>query len=221
MDGLRKRHSVTLGSIHDYPTEAAARKAASALRANINMETPRAQIQAISFGTLVEHYRLKEMCEDAGKMFATRETRMTSLCWQRGCLCLVRSGRRTQISSLRNRSCGPDLRSGRNLPARATRIRRPWGGLVIWSLRNMRLTRVISPVLPVIRPMGCACSRAKERCHCPSPTYAGFRSLRYCRSGGQRRPSRKTGRRSLRSHQSSVRWGICGICAGVGEHDGK
>jgi len=74
IDGLRKRRSVTLGSIHDYPTEAAAMKAASALRANINMETPRAQIQAISFGTLVEHYRLKEMCEDSDKTFATRET---------------------------------------------------------------------------------------------------------------------------------------------------
>jgi len=48
--------------------------AVSALRANINMESPRAQIQAISFDTLVEHYRLKEMGEDAGKTFATCET---------------------------------------------------------------------------------------------------------------------------------------------------
>jgi hypothetical protein len=50
-------------------------KAASALRANINMETPRAQVQAISFDTLVEHYRLKEMAaEGSGKTFATRES---------------------------------------------------------------------------------------------------------------------------------------------------
>jgi integrase len=49
-------------------------KAASALRANINMETPRAQLQAISFETLVEHYRLKEMEEGSGKTFATCET---------------------------------------------------------------------------------------------------------------------------------------------------
>jgi integrase len=49
-------------------------KAVSALRANINMETPRAQIQAISFDTLVEHYRMKEMGEDSDKTFATRET---------------------------------------------------------------------------------------------------------------------------------------------------
>jgi integrase len=74
IDGTRKRRSVNLGSIQDYPTEAAAMKAVSALRANINMETPRAQIQAISFDTLVEHYRMKEMGEDSDKTFATRET---------------------------------------------------------------------------------------------------------------------------------------------------
>ena len=74
IDGSRRRRGVNLGSIKDYPTEAAAMKAASALRANINMETPRAQLQAISFETLVEHYRLKEMSEDAGKTFATCET---------------------------------------------------------------------------------------------------------------------------------------------------
>ena len=49
-------------------------KAASALRANINMETPHAQIQAISLDTLVEHYRLKEMGEGSDKTFATCET---------------------------------------------------------------------------------------------------------------------------------------------------
>lgn len=74
IDGSRKRRGVNLGSIQDYPTEAAAMKAVSALRANINMETPRAQIQAISFDTLVEHYRMKEMGEDSNKTFATRET---------------------------------------------------------------------------------------------------------------------------------------------------
>jgi integrase len=60
--------------MRDYPTEAAAMKAASALRANINMETPRVQLQAISFETLIEHYRLKEMGEGATKTFATIET---------------------------------------------------------------------------------------------------------------------------------------------------
>lgn len=74
IDGSRKRRSANLGTTQDYPTEAAVLKAASALRANINMETPRAQIQAISFETLVEHYRLKEMGEGSAKTFATIET---------------------------------------------------------------------------------------------------------------------------------------------------
>src|SRR5450631_2504732 len=74
IDGSRTRRSANLGTLQDYPTEAAAMKAASALRANINMETPRAQIQAISFDTLVEHYRLKEMGEGSDKTFATCET---------------------------------------------------------------------------------------------------------------------------------------------------
>jgi integrase len=74
IDGSRTRRSVNLGTLQDYPTEAAAMKAASALRANINMETPRAQIQAISLDTLVEHYRLKEMGEGSDKTFATCET---------------------------------------------------------------------------------------------------------------------------------------------------
>jgi integrase len=38
------------------------------------METPRAQLQAIIFETLVEHYRLKDMEEGSGKTFATCET---------------------------------------------------------------------------------------------------------------------------------------------------
>ena len=74
IDGSRRRRSTNLGPLREYPTEAAALKAVSALRANINIETPRAQIKAISFGTLVEHYRLKEMSEGSGKTFATRET---------------------------------------------------------------------------------------------------------------------------------------------------
>ncbi len=39
-----------------------------------NAETPRTQIDAISFQTLTQHYREKEMCEGAGKTFATIRT---------------------------------------------------------------------------------------------------------------------------------------------------
>jgi len=74
LDGPRRRRSFLIGSLQEYPTEAAAQKAVAALRVNINAETPRAQIDAISFSTLTQHYREKEMYEGAGKTFATIRT---------------------------------------------------------------------------------------------------------------------------------------------------
>jgi integrase len=63
-----------IGTFHEFPSEASAQKAVAALRANVNAETPRTQIDAISFHTLSQHYREKEMCEGAGKTFATNRT---------------------------------------------------------------------------------------------------------------------------------------------------
>ena len=74
LDGTRRRRSCIIGSHHEFPTEALAQKAVAALRANINAETPRAQLEAIDFSTLAQHYREKEMCEGAGKTFATIRT---------------------------------------------------------------------------------------------------------------------------------------------------
>src|SRR6185437_7019586 len=74
IDGTRRRRSTFIGTIQEFPTEASAQKAVAALRANINAETPRTQIDAISFSTLAQHYREKEMCEGAGKTFATIRT---------------------------------------------------------------------------------------------------------------------------------------------------
>jgi integrase len=74
LDGIRRRRSCIIGSHHEYPTEALAQKAVAALRANINAESPRTQLEAISFSTLAQHYREKEMCEGAGKTFATIRT---------------------------------------------------------------------------------------------------------------------------------------------------
>src|SRR5271170_2476696 len=62
IDGSRRRRSAMIGNIHELPSEAAAQKAVAALRANINAETPRTQIDVISFQTLAQHYREKEMC---------------------------------------------------------------------------------------------------------------------------------------------------------------
>ena len=70
IDGGRRRRSAMIGTFHEFPSEAAAQKAVAALRGNVNAETPRTQIDAISFHTVAQHYREKEMCEDAGKTFA-------------------------------------------------------------------------------------------------------------------------------------------------------
>jgi integrase len=50
-----------VGTVDEYPTEAAAQSAADALRLEINEQTPRQQLQEISIETLVDHYRQHEM----------------------------------------------------------------------------------------------------------------------------------------------------------------
>src|ERR1700733_3000206 len=71
IDGTRRRRSCFIGTIEDYPTEASAKKAVAALRANINAETPRSQLDALSFETLTQHYSERELCEGSGKTFKT------------------------------------------------------------------------------------------------------------------------------------------------------
>ena len=70
----RAERSCIVGPVNDFPTEATAQKAVAALRANINAGSPRTQIDALSFGTLVQHYRERELNVEAGKTFATIRT---------------------------------------------------------------------------------------------------------------------------------------------------
>lgn len=74
IDGTRRRRSAMIGTFQEFPSEAAAHKAVAALRANVNAETPRTQLEAISFHTLTQHYREKELCEGGSKTFATIRT---------------------------------------------------------------------------------------------------------------------------------------------------
>lgn len=71
LDGKRRRRSCYIGTLIEYPTEASAKRAVNALRANINSETPRGQLEAISFETLTQHYRERELSEGSGKTFKT------------------------------------------------------------------------------------------------------------------------------------------------------
>lgn len=71
IDGSRRRRSAMIGTVDEYPTESAAQKAVAALRANVNSETPRGQLDAVSFGVLTQHYRERELGEGSGKTFKT------------------------------------------------------------------------------------------------------------------------------------------------------
>src|SRR5271157_3941542 len=89
IDGSKKYRRVVVGSTEELKTEAAAQQAVDALRLTINQQTPRQQLQAISFETLVQHYREHEMPdifrknhrdkprsveEEGRKSYATQET---------------------------------------------------------------------------------------------------------------------------------------------------
>jgi hypothetical protein len=56
LDGAKRYRKAVIGSVQEYKTEAEAQRAADALRLEINEQTPRQQLQAISMETLVEHY---------------------------------------------------------------------------------------------------------------------------------------------------------------------
>jgi integrase len=61
LDGTKHYRKAVIGSVQEYKTEAEAQRAADALRLEINEQTPRQQLQAISMETLVEHYRQHEL----------------------------------------------------------------------------------------------------------------------------------------------------------------
>ncbi len=61
LDGTKRYRKAVLGSVQEYKTETEAQRAADALRLEINEQTPRQQLQAISMETLVEHYRQHEL----------------------------------------------------------------------------------------------------------------------------------------------------------------
>ncbi len=61
LDGTKRYRKAVIGTVDEFKTEAEAEKAADALRLEINEQTPRQKLQAISFEKLVEHYRQHEL----------------------------------------------------------------------------------------------------------------------------------------------------------------
>ena len=74
--GKRVRRKSMIGSVEQYPTEASAQKAATALRMTINESKPAisGQQQIGTVGSLIEHYIRTELVDagDDGKAYATR-----------------------------------------------------------------------------------------------------------------------------------------------------
>jgi integrase len=61
--GRRKRQHVTVGTLEEYPTETAARKAVQALLLKLNAESPAAELKVPTFGTLLDKFAAEEMPE--------------------------------------------------------------------------------------------------------------------------------------------------------------
>ena len=60
-DGKRQRQYCVIGTVEQYPTEAAAQTAAAGLRLDINVETPRTACKPVAVGDLITHYEEKEL----------------------------------------------------------------------------------------------------------------------------------------------------------------
>jgi integrase len=73
-DGTTKRRKAIVGTVLTFPTEAAALKAAQALRIDANQQTSQVGVKPSTIATLVAHYRLKELVGDRNgrKAFSTR-----------------------------------------------------------------------------------------------------------------------------------------------------
>lgn len=61
LDGTKRYRKAVIGTASEYRTEAEAQNAADSLRLEVNEQTPRQLLQAISFETLVEHYKQHEL----------------------------------------------------------------------------------------------------------------------------------------------------------------
>ena len=83
-DGIGKQRKAIVGTVESLPTEAAALKAAHALRIDANQQTPLAEGGPKTIAELIAHYRLKELAgeKQGRKAFSTRAGYESYLnCW--------------------------------------------------------------------------------------------------------------------------------------------
>lgn len=70
-DGRRINRKAVIGSVEEYRTESAARKAVEALRININQETMQSAVHPLTIERLVQHYIEKELSAGSKKAYST------------------------------------------------------------------------------------------------------------------------------------------------------
>jgi integrase len=73
--GKRRRQSVLLGDRNLYPSETQARKATRAILLRLNNESPRAEVEAPSFGALLDRYIEQELSE----RYSTRKSHLSNI----------------------------------------------------------------------------------------------------------------------------------------------
>lgn len=66
-DGRRVNRKIVVGTVEEYRTEAAAKKAVDALRIDINKESRPAGLRPLSVEQLIAHYKEKELPKDGSK----------------------------------------------------------------------------------------------------------------------------------------------------------
>src|ERR1700730_19214448 len=81
-DGIGKQRKAIVGTVESLATEAAALKAAHALRIDANQQTPLAEGGPKTIAELIAHYRLKELAgekKDARRFRHELHTKATSM----------------------------------------------------------------------------------------------------------------------------------------------
>jgi integrase len=76
LNGMTRRYKRIIGTVQQFPTEAAALRAANGVRTDINQQSASARSVPATVQQLIEHYRLKELPEEnepGRKSYSTKE----------------------------------------------------------------------------------------------------------------------------------------------------
>lgn len=89
-EGQRIRRKAVLGTVEEYPTDAAAEGAADALRASVNENNPQQQFRSMTFELLWAHYKREELINKSKSTRKTYENFARNWIGPRWSLCQLR-----------------------------------------------------------------------------------------------------------------------------------